>query len=289
MNPQRLRPGNRSAKYALLLLIVSSTSWGQSTSRLAFDVASIKQAAQDESGGYTFERGGRTVIKKFTLKNLIMVAWHVQEFQVMAPAAWMDSTRYDIEAKADGNPNNDQSRLMLQSLLLERFHLEVLRESKKLPIFVLRRTGALKAGLTPVKTPQCTPTDEDFPVDVPGEEPFCRITFRLVKSTENGPSMLVQGTASISAIERLLSTIVERQVTDQTALSGTFDLKLEFRPDDFSGRAKPVPGATNSTAPSIFTAVQEQLGLKLVQTKGPVQILVINHAQQPNPNCQEGL
>lgn len=277
---------NKRTECALLvLLIVSSTLWGQSTPRLAFDVASIKQAAPGENGGgYTFERGGRTVIQKFTLKNLIMVAWHVQEFQVVVPADWMDSTRYDIEAKAGGNPSNDQSRLMLQSLLLERFHLVVLRESKKLPIFVLRRTGTLRAGLTPVKNPQCTPTDEDFPVDVPGEKPFCRITFRLVKSADSGASMLVQGTTSISAIERLLSTIVERQVTDQTNLSGVFDLKLEFRPDDFSGRAAPIPGATNSTAPSIFTAVQEQLGLKLVQTKRPVEVLVIDHAEEPTPN-----
>ncbi|HKV48393.1 MAG TPA: TIGR03435 family protein [Candidatus Acidoferrales bacterium] len=286
MNVQSLSRINKRTECALLvLLIVSSTLWGQSTPRLAFDVASIKQSPPDEDGGgYTFERGGRTVIKKFTLKNLIMVAWHVQEFQVTAPAAWMDSTRYDIEAKAGGNPSNDQSRLMLQSLLLERFHLVVFRESKKLPIFVLRRAGALKAGLIPDKNPQCTPTDKDFPVDVPGERPFCQITFRLVKSADNGTSMLVQGTTSISAIERLLSTIVERQVTDQTNLSGVFDLKLEFRPDDFSGRAAPIPGATNSTAPSIFTAVQEQLGLKLVQTKGPVEVLVIDHAEEPTPN-----
>lgn len=251
----------------------------------SFDVASIKQGSADENGGgYNFEPGGRMVIKKFSVKNLVMVAWHVQEFQVEAPAAWMDSTRYDIEAIASGNPTNDQSRLMLQTLLAERFHLTLRRESKQLPIFVLRRTGALKAGLAPIKDPKCTPTDEDFPALVPGEKPPCRITFRLINSPDDGTAMLVQGTTSVSVISRTLSTIVERQVTDDTNLSGAFNLQLTFRPDDFSGRAAPAPGGADSTASSIFTAVQEQLGLKLDSEKGPVDVLVIDHAEPPTPN-----
>src|ERR1035437_5767393 len=88
----------------------------------AFDVASIRRARPDATWGFRLGPGGRAVLTNVTLKDLIMVAWHIQDFRIAGGAAWIDSERYETEGRAEGNPGEDEFRLMLQSLLAERFH-----------------------------------------------------------------------------------------------------------------------------------------------------------------------
>jgi uncharacterized protein (TIGR03435 family) len=197
---------------------------------------------------------------------------------------------YDIDAESASNPTNDQMRLMLRSLLGDRFHLLAHVESRAEPYYALRRNGPLGSGLTPMKEGSCAPL-ADYGAQVPmptasaGATPFCGFKARLAKSDGGGSAMVLEWHGMpIATVARTLGTELYRQVTDETNLAGNFDVRLEFRPDNFSGKSAPVPGPAESTAPSLFTAVQEQLGLKLVSTKGPVQVLVIDGAEPPLPN-----
>jgi uncharacterized protein (TIGR03435 family) len=262
----------------------------QSAPQPAFEVASIKQTpAGTSGGGYNFEPGGRTVVRNFTLKNLIMLAWHVQDFQVQSAAGWMDTTRYDIEAKATGNSSDDQSRLMLQSLLADRVHLAMHRETKELPIFALRRMSSSGRNLTLAKDGSCTPLaaqSATAPSVVSPPSPPCGATFRLIKSQDNGATtMLVEGRGmAMDLLARTFGTLLGRHVTNETDLNGSFDLRLEYKPEDFSAPPMAAAQSTESTAPSFFTALQDQLGLKLETQKGPVEVLVVDHAEMPSPN-----
>lgn len=255
----------------------------------SFDVASIKQARADESTDeFTFEPGGRLVVRSYGLKFLILMAWHIPEFQLQGSSGWTETLRYDIDAEASGNPTHDQLLLMLQSLLIERFHLTVHHETEDLPIFVLRRESALGTDLAPTKPGSCTPTPvlQVVPPTAPGAKPLCGLEGRLVQLPDaGGPAMLMlwRG-APMGWFVRTLGTTLHRHVADDTNLAGDYNVRLEYRPDNFSGKATPIPGAEESTAPSIFTAVREQLGLKLDSEKGPVDVLVIDHAEAPTPN-----
>ena len=256
----------------------------------SFEVASIKQTpAGTSGGGYNLEPGGRTVVRNFTLKNLIMLAWHVQVFQVQGTTGWMDTTRYDIEAKGSDNSSDDQSRLMLQSLLADRFHLTLHRETKDLPIFALRRTASSGTSLTPAKDGSCTPLAAQpatAPSVVSSASPPCGITQRLTKSQDNGSTtMSVEGRGvAMDILARTFGTVLGRHVTNETGLSGSFDLRLEYKPENFSAPPMAVAQSTESTAPSFFTALQDQLGLKLESQKGPVEVLVVDHAERPSEN-----
>ena len=221
----------------------------------SFEVASIKQTpAGTSGGGYNLEPGGRTVVRNFTLKNLIMLAWHVQLFQVQGAAGWMDTTRYDIEAKAADNASDDRSRLMLQSLLADRFHLSVHRETKELPIFALRRTPSSGTSLTSAKDGSCMPLAAQSvtsPSVVSPASPPCGVTQRLIKSQDNGATtMSLQGRGvTIDLLARTFGTVLGRHVTNETDLTGSFDLRLEYKPENFSAPPMAVAQSTERQLP----------------------------------------
>jgi uncharacterized protein (TIGR03435 family) len=269
---------------------------GNTNGRLTFDVASVKQVPPGDKSDvyqYKFEPGGRLIVRHFRVKDLILVAWHLRDFEIEGGPAWIDEQRlyYDIDAEAARNPTNDKMRLMLQSLLADRFHLVAHIERQNRPHFALRRSGSLGGiGLTPTEPGSCKPLADygaqvPLPVAPAGTTPFCGFKARLVKWEGGGTAMHLEWDGlPIAMVARTLGTELYRQVNDETGLSGSYDVALEFRPDNFSGKSAPAPGAAESTAPSIFAAVEQQLGLKLVAMKGPVEVLVIDHAEQPTAN-----
>jgi uncharacterized protein (TIGR03435 family) len=262
--------------------------------RPAFEVASIKPSPSDEQGGgYHFLPGGRFTVTNFTLKNLIQVGWHLQAFRVAGGAAWTDSQRYDVEAKAEGNPSEDESRLMLQSLLADRFRLALRRETKELPIYTLAQAktdGRLGAGIVAAKEGNCT-TLGDYagptPSPEPGKPPGCGFTERLRPQDKGAALAQLQGLGvTLNLFARLLGNLLDRHVADETGVSGTYDVSLEYALDENRLAARLMPDAqpSDTTGPSLFTALQEQLGLKLESTKGPVEIFVIDHVERPSEN-----
>lgn len=284
---------------ALLLAVLSAfvrvpnAAGAQTNGRLAFDVASVKPVPPnaDDNYQYKFEPGGRLMLRHFRLKDMVLLAWHVRGFEVEGGPAWMDNLAmsYDVDAESAGNPTDDQMRLMLQTLLSDRFHLAAHLQSEAKPHFALRPSGSTGSGLAPTKPGSCTPLADygaqaPLPVAPAGATPFCGFKSRLVKLDAGGTAMHFEWHGMpIASVARTLGTQLNRQVDDETGLTGNFDVTLEFRPDNFVG-GTPAPGLAESTAPSIFSAVVDELGLKLVASNGPVEVLVIDHAEAPTPN-----
>jgi uncharacterized protein (TIGR03435 family) len=253
-----------------------------------FEVASIKPSSPDARGTSVRPVGNGISIGNMTLKELIVLAYRVQPFQVSGGPAWFDSVHYDITAKSEKAPKLDDIPLMLQALLADRFQLALHHESKELPIYAVvlaRKDGKLGPNLTESKPGSCTPIDptKPPPPPKPGEPPLPGCGGMMT-----GLDRLRAVGTPISGLESL-SRILGRTVIDKTGLTGTYDMKAEWTLDDNQLANITPPGAPRSTSPdnagpSIFTAFQEQLGLKLESQKGPVEVLVIDRAEKPSEN-----
>ncbi len=203
--------------------------------------------------------GGRISMAGVTVKNLIQQAYGVREFQIAGGPSWLGSERYDITAKPEGASTPDQVKVMIQALLADRFKLQFHRETKELP------TYSLVVGKGGPKFHESEAVAEER------KGPRMRM--------ERGRFNL-EG-APVAALANQLGQVLGRTVIDKTGLTGNYDFKLEWTPDQ---RPMEGPPAGDATGPSIFTALQDQLGLKLESTKGPVEILVIERAQKASEN-----
>jgi uncharacterized protein (TIGR03435 family) len=254
-----------------------------------FEVASVKP---NTSGNNLINIrppvGGRFSATNARLRMLISIAYKVKDFEISGGPGWINTDGYDITAKAaNGNLDMDQIRPMLQSLLADRFKLAVHRENKEMPLYVLMPT---KNGpkLPEAKENGCqvfNPSSPPPPPPSPGELPpvMCGGFLRT-------PFALHAGKVGMAQLVNVLSDILGRPVIDKTGFTGTFDVKLEFSPEGTAfgaGVPGPVAGPqtdADTSRPSIFTALQEQLGLKLESQKGPAEILLIDHAEKPSEN-----
>jgi uncharacterized protein (TIGR03435 family) len=276
----------------LLSVVMVATALAQTSQRLpSFEVASVKQ---NTSGGsrtsMRTQPGGRFVVTNARLKGLIATAFEMADspslVDVRIPGGpdWVGSERYDINAKAniefrpspDGPPR--ELLLMMRSLLEERFKLKTHRETRELPIYELvvaradRRLGpemrqpaadcdaAIAAGIPPPRQP--------------GEPPPCGLMA--------GPARTIAGGATMQQLAANLTVRLERFVFDKTGLTGRFAFTLAFTPDRMPTEAPP-PGIPpiDPNGPSLVTALQEQLGLKLEPARGPVDVLVIDSVEHP--------
>lgn len=262
----------------------------------SFEVASIKPNHSSNMMIGIRMAPGRFVTTGSTAKQLIDLAYDIRDFQISGGPAWIGSDKYDIDAKEPDelaaqlmNLPDQQRReklgLLVQSLLTDRFQLKVHRETKELPVYalVIAKNGpklqAAKPGETygnGIKTPDGHPTGGRFMRMRPGE-------------------LDGQGTP-MAFLVQTLSQQLGQTVMDQTGLKGNYDFTLKWTPDPGSPGMMPgpPPGAgpgpdkqpppPDASGPSLFTAVQEQLGLKLQSTKGAVSIIVIDHIERPSEN-----
>jgi uncharacterized protein (TIGR03435 family) len=231
--------------------------------------------------------------------QLIKSAYHVQDFQVVGGPAWLNEDGFDIEAKGDPNATRAQIMLMLQSLLEDRFGLKYHRETRELPVYALTvaRGGA---KLPAPKEGGCIKTDGPIPARLPGELPPARCGNLSTGMTASGVQVL-GGDVPMPELIRILSTVLGRPMLDRTGITTRFDVRLEFKADDtttgglmagwgsVAGHREWVAEALSlagqpGAAPNILVAVQEQLGLKLDSTKGPVEVLVVDHVEKPSGN-----
>jgi uncharacterized protein (TIGR03435 family) len=214
---------------------------------------------------------------------LIRVAYNVRNSQLSGGPSWIDSQTWDIAAKGDGDATFPRVQLMLQKLLEDRFKLALRPETREAPVYDLT---AAKGGLrlTPSRTGSCITVEKDRvpPPSRPGEEPpaWCGNY-----NAERG-RLDVFGTR-MPNFAFFLSNLLDRTVVDKTGFGATFDIRLEYTPDqstiDGTGQA-PGASADPSGPPSIFTALQEQMGLRLQSSRGPVKVFVIDHAEKPDAN-----
>jgi uncharacterized protein (TIGR03435 family) len=258
---------------------------------LQFDVASIKP---NKSGTSFFlirvGDSGRFAATNATLRDLIAFAYPLKgplghrfssddggSHLMPGLPNWSDSERFDIEAKTEGETTPGQKRLMLQSLLADRFKLAVHWETRQLPVFalVLDKPGKFGPQLRPhADNPKCLDPSAGTQQPSPGAAPLLCDNFQWEPGHARGDKQTMGDLAEV------LDNYVNRVVVDKTGLPGTFDMTLEFAPE-LAGS----PTATDSSdLPDIFTALKEQLGLKLESTTGPEDVLVIDHVEQPSPN-----
>ncbi len=239
-----------------------------------FEVASIKPS--DPNGhGVRIEMapGGRFNASGVTVKFLIQQAYNIKEFQITAGPTWTGSEKYDINAKAEGEGGDmtpERLKPMMQALLAERFQLKFHREEKEMPVY------ALVVGKNGPKmhASERVPDGDD-------RRGGTQVRMSRGQITAQGMSM--------SMLANQLSNRLGRNVLDKTGLTGNYDFTLEFTPEGMQPMGGREPGAEaapplDSPGPSLFTAVQEQLGLKLESQKGPVSLFIIDRIEKASEN-----
>jgi uncharacterized protein (TIGR03435 family) len=244
-----------------------------------FEAASIKPSAPGEMGrmrvGISMMPGGRISMSGVTVRLLIQQAYGVRDFQIVGGPDWMRSERYDITAKPEDAASQDQVKIMIQSLLKSRFQLQFHRETKELPTYAL----VVAKGGPKLKAVETSAGDDEG-----GGRGGGRGQMRMM-----GRGHFEANGVGISVLVNQLSNALARSVIDKTELTGEYDFKRDWTPDQSQGGPAGAPGgdgpaASDNSGVSIFTALQDQLGLKLESTKGPVEILVIEKAEKASEN-----
>jgi uncharacterized protein (TIGR03435 family) len=254
----------------MLIPLAAGVLWGQNAGH-GFEVASVKldvlppgtfRFASSNGGATSAPRiSGNRISISLNLAGLVAAAYNVKAYQVAGAPHWSDSRggdefyRIDARTEGDGTPSLDYVRQCLQSLLADRFQLRVHRQTADLPIYnlVVGRNGS--------KLKESAGDGEPLASGGPGG------LFRIRAFNR-----------SIADLINLLMANVDRPVLDKTGLAGRYDYTLEYT------RSNPDVGADNPDDRSIFAAVQQQLGLKLVPATGPIEIVFIDHAEKPSAN-----
>jgi uncharacterized protein (TIGR03435 family) len=262
----------------------------------AFDVASVKRNESGSRGGRIDPwTGDRFAVFNLPLRQLVAIAYGVDPRDIVEGPEWVDADRYDVEARSPGVATGPEKRRMLQTLLAHRFGLQVVGEQRPMPVYELVVSGA-PGRLAPrirVSTADCAVllakqaklsglvSPEDF------EGPFCGVRYQ--SGGRLNTMRLRLGAQPLSQLARELRPYVQLLVVDETGLDGLYDLEIEFSMEGTS-RARPqaadpgAPDVAHGEAPSVKTALQEQLGLKLESARRDVKVLVIQRARRPTPN-----
>lgn len=249
--------------------------------RSEFDAVSVKRNSSGPQSPANFRTfPGRLAGVNVGLKLLISNAYGVEGFQILDAPSWADLDRYDVEGKTTNAVTGKELYPMLQSLLEDRFKLKVHREKKEGKVY---RLTVVKSGLKlpPFQPESCIAAVPNGPPrpPAPGEKPPCGV----LRPGRSGSSQAWDAAGlNVSYLVRVLALMLGRTVDDQTGIKdplGAFH--LEFAPPNLTNN--PVLSA-DSAGPSIFTALQEQLGLKLESATGLVEMLIIDHVERPSEN-----
>jgi len=305
-------------------LAQDATDWQvKAGGKMSFDVASVKPF-RFEPGTFprllplfglgpddAKPRGGR-FHATFPLEAFIQFAYKLAPFQTADALAnapkWLRTDAYEMEAKAQGNPTKDQMRLMMQSLLAERFKLAVHFETKELPVLALMQVKAGKLGPKLLPHSQGPPCPEEYKILELGVAPDPRKEVFPPDCVAGAGRGMPDGTWFFGSRNTTMAIAAEtlyvgasaageidRPVVDQTGLDGTFDFVLEYKPGNNNGLPAALSQAPDAPpgapAPSgefggtpFLEALRQQLGLKLVRTKAPVRTLVIDRVERPSEN-----
>jgi len=253
---------------ALLVLVLAAQT------PLSFEVASVKLNRSGDSRKQIGPApGGRFIASNNTLRDLIPYAFRLPQaqagFRIVGGPKWIDDDRFDIVASVNGTWTPPQMSEMLQTLLVDRFRLSAHRETRELPTYALvvtsqnsrlRRSVVDQAACDARRA--AIQRREPVPAPAPGAPPICG-TGRTI------PGSISAVGGSMDSLAMTLASFVGRVVIDRTAMSGLYDFELNWTAE------------IDQNGPSIFTALQEQLGLKLESTRGPVDVIVIDRVDHP--------
>jgi uncharacterized protein (TIGR03435 family) len=277
----------------LLVTVLLFATTGAHAQDATFAAASIRRNTSADAGSFVGRRpGGRLQADNATLRELILFAYPLQDIQLVGGPSWVDTDRWNIVATLDETAvaapdSRERTTGALRALLADRFRLVLRSEVRELSVFALVRT---REGGGP------GPSLKASTVDCPalqaamsrGEKPAGGIP----RSPDGRPLCESRGTVGsfdmagmpLSNLAAALSTRVQRIVVDRTGFAGTWDVTLKFSPESSQiARGVLAPGdappSADPNAPSLFTALQDQLGLKLESTRAPVEVTVIDRAE----------
>jgi uncharacterized protein (TIGR03435 family) len=261
---------------AAILLSASILFPAQNT----FEVVSVKPNVSVDPPSDPRMSPGRFSWSNATLRQLIQVAYEVRPFQLIALPEWADSARFDVTATASFPASPQQMHTMLQGVLADRFDLSTHRDKRELPVYGLvlgRRDGKLGPNIHPAKV-DCESVSAK-PLDSgTAQADYAACAPQLGLTRMKMPGFHMSGLAG--ALMRLL----DRPVVDKTGLTEAFDIELSWTPDPtMLPTGVPVPSPT-SAAPSLFTALEEQLGLRLVSDRAAADVLVVDRINRLKPD-----
>jgi uncharacterized protein (TIGR03435 family) len=234
-----------------------------------FAVSTIKPSNPDNHSKNYRLRGRAFSVTGFTVADLIAFAYDLHSSQIIGAPNWVTSTTYDIVGQPDveGVSSVPQIKTMLQKLLAQRFHLVFHNDHKTMPVFILSQsTGAPK-------------------LTIESSDPNGLPEFGI-----RGPGVLNVHNATMPEFTKMVlqGMVLDRPVLDQTSLNAHYDFTLKWTPEpsEYGGKAARLPPPSDATdaAPDLYRAVQEQLGLKLIATKAPAEVLVVDQASPPDAN-----
>ena len=231
----------------------------------SFEVATIKPTPPDFNGGmFETMRGRQYTVRNYTARDLLIAAFQIHRSAIFGGPTWIETDKYDIDAVTPGDelPGRDARAAMLRELLRVRFNLAFHRAERDVPLYslVVAKNGPkLKASASEAKPALAPLVNRVFPNRIVTE----------------GRAITVNQLASLLQ--------VDRPVVDRTGITGMFDFDLEWVPDaQFGGRV--ILPAPDTSKPGLFTALQEQIGLRLEPTRGPGQVLIVDRIERPTAN-----
>jgi uncharacterized protein (TIGR03435 family) len=256
---------------SLALAVLAVSAFGQvstsgssdsSAATLRFQVATIKPSLPEESRTVQI-RGNRFATTDTSLVDLLKYAYGLHEEEIAGGTKWLKTQQFDIvgDPESQTRPSSDDFKKMVQNLLTDRFHLTAHYEERNLSVF----------EIVPAKSgPKLNPSTRP-PNGIPG--------------VGYSPGHLGVANATMADLAAFLQRFVtDRPVFDRTGIAGKYDLTLQWTPDDLQVEGSRQGEDRNSSLPGLYTAIQEQLGLKLQQGKRPVQVFVIDHVDMPSEN-----
>lgn len=284
---------------ALVVLLLAPGVWGQSAEP-AFEVASVKRVVDVPINfpGVLLQPGGRVTSPATSLRQLILLAYGLQNLQLSGGPSWIGSERYAIEARTSANATRADVRSMVKALLVERFQLVAHLEKRELPAFALvLASGDGRLGPRLKRSgPTCAPVQPPPGVPLPPPPPpgpESGITPVLPQDPldptcgfVNFPGWMSGRKITMAHVALQLTQLTGRPVLDETGLAGDFDMDVTFMPDQpvrLNGGAAP-PELAQSDRPPLMTAIQDDLGLKLDARRRDVDVLVIDRIERPSEN-----
>ncbi|HUK32793.1 MAG TPA: TIGR03435 family protein [Vicinamibacterales bacterium] len=245
-----------------------------------FDVASIKRNVSGNEGSRgRIQPGGRVSFTNEPLRRMILDAYRLQDFQVAGGPDWVGTDRWDIVAKAEGDPPIAQVLEMMRTLLADRFKLAIHHEMRDAPIYalVIAKPDHQRGAQLHRSSTDCAALAAAARARGQTQPPTVNGRVSCGMNTNNGS--LEANAVTMDVFARRISTITGRTVVDKTGLAGNFDLMVHWTPDAPPGADRST--AANGDGPTFVTAIQEQLGLKLEPQRGVVDFLIIDSVEHP--------
>jgi uncharacterized protein (TIGR03435 family) len=241
------------------------------TAEPGFEVATIKPSEPGKPGKLFTVRGQNVVTVNTTVGDLLTMAYDIHVKQITGAPAWVETDKYDLEIKPDapGQPNVRQLKIIIQKLLADRFQLKFHRDKQELSVYAIT---AAKTGVKLTKS-------EADPNSLPG---------LFFGRGSPGTNFNVRNATLAEVASVLQGSVLDKPVVDQTGLTEKYDFTLKFTPDPGMmagfGPQPPAPADNLDAPPDLFTAFQQQLGLRLTSTKAPADVLVIDRVEKPSAN-----